>query len=480
MIHLNKILFISGTLLTVTLVYDFYLTKKSKLYTYEEVAKHNKQNDAWVTYKDTVYDISKFIENHPGGTDKIMLSVGKDIDKYWDIYQQHTNNPDIFNDILKPMEIGKLKVYEKKDQTDLYLNDPPRDSNLKFHNVSPCNAETINIMDNWITPNELWYIRNHHPVPNITDYELDIIDLDNNKISLSLDTIKKKKYKKVTSTMQCGGNRRKEFNKYGKTSGTPWGYGAISTAQWKGMDLQYLLSSIKDKRVKHIQFESIDGVKTSIPINKVLDPNGDVILAYEMNGEELPKDHGYPIRVIIPGYVGIRNLKWVKSIKLSDKEVEGPWQTGLSYKMLPPYIKDVKDIDLTKIPTMQEMPVQSCIVDYKIKDDKIIIKGFALSGGGRNIIRVDVSINNGKTWNLANLCKGSEQEINKAWAWTFWEIELDNRYVNNICCKAIDNAYNTQPEKPEQIWNMRGLNNNSWHKIKINLTKKTIPNWLFK
>ena len=69
---------------------------KSKLYTYEEVAKHNKQNDAWVTYKDTVYDISKFIENHPGGTDKIMLSVGKGIDKYWDIYQQHTNNPDIF------------------------------------------------------------------------------------------------------------------------------------------------------------------------------------------------------------------------------------------------------------------------------------------------------------------------------------------------------------------------------------------------
>ena len=97
--------------------------------------------------------------------------------------------------------------------------------------------------------------------------------------------------------------------------GTPWNIGAISTAEWTGVELRQLLIKNKDVidgKVKHIHFEGIDGVKASIPIEKVMNPYGDVILAYEMNGEELPRDHGYPLRVIVPGYVGIRNIKRLK------------------------------------------------------------------------------------------------------------------------------------------------------------------------
>ena len=81
-----------------------------KKYSYDEVSRHNNSNvGIWTTYKKNVYDITSFIDNHPGGKDKIMLSAGKSIEPYWNIYKQHTNNPDIINDILNPMKIiGKL------------------------------------------------------------------------------------------------------------------------------------------------------------------------------------------------------------------------------------------------------------------------------------------------------------------------------------------------------------------------------------
>lgn len=452
--------------------------KDKKSFTYDEVSKHNKNGNVWVTYGKNVYDVSKFIENHPGGKDKIMLAAGKGLEPYWNIYKQHTNDPTIVKNFLEPMKIGSLKDYDEnkyKDTVDPYLNDPIRDPELKFHSVSPCIAETPKdlIMDNWITPNELWYVRNYQPVPdiNIKDYKINITNKDF-KLSLSIDDIKQKlKNKKVISTIQCGGNRRGDLNVIDKTLGTPLNIGAISTAEWEGVLLRdlLLLSNVTDEdvlsgKVKHIQFEGEDGVKSSIPVEKAMNLYGDVLLAYKMNGEDIPRDHGYPLRLIVPGHVGIRNTKWIKNITISEEESEGTWQRGISYKGVPHYIKDVKHVDLNNIASVQEMPVQSCIVDVNKENDILKVKGFAWSGGGRGIIRVDVSPDDGNTWKMAKLKDGSDQPLNRAWAWTFWEVEIDpKKYKNKIYCKATDSSYNVQPEKLEYAWNIRGLNNNSWH-----------------
>ena len=455
--------------------------KIENTFTYDEVSKHNINNNIWVTYKENVYDISKFINNHPGGKDKIMLAAGKGLEPYWNTYKQHTNNPSIIKDILEPMKIGTLKDYNPdkyKDINDPYINDPNRDTDLKFHSVSPCNAETPkdSIMDNWITPNELWYIRNHHPVPiiNPKDFKLNISTKDST-LNLSLDDLKKLKSKKVITTIQCGGNRRGGLNDIEKTSGTPWSFGAISTAEWEGISLRDILltSGVTDKKVldgkvKHIQFEGEEGVKSSIPAEKAMNIYGDVILAYKMNGEEIPRDHGYPLRLIVPGHVGIRNIKWVKNIKTSTEEAEGTWQRGISYKGLPHYIKDVKKVNIDKVAAIQELPVQSCIVSVEKDENDVIVKGFAWSGGGRGIIRVDVSVDSGVNWQMADLKEGSEQPLNKAWAWTFWQTKFKKDDINSkmeLYCKATDSSYNVQPEKLEYAWNIRGLNNNSWHKL---------------
>ena len=102
------------------------------------------------------------------------------------------------------------------------------------------------------------------------------------------------------------------------------------------------------------------------------------------------------------------------------------------------------------------------------------IKGYAYSGGGRGIVRVDVSADGGKTWTTAALGRGSEQPLDRAWAWTFWEadIEVPAAAVSGgieIVCKAVDASYNVQPDSVEGIWNLRGINNNAWHRVKVDV-----------
>ena len=357
-----------------------------------------------------------------------MLAAGGAIDPYWNLYKQH--NEDIEKYILEPMKIGYIKESVNKSDNessinessinepsinDPYINDPIRSKELKYFNKQPCNAATpiYSIMDNWITPNDLWYIRNHHPVPKITgtvdDYKISIRDYNNKLYEIrygdiinlcnlyddnnehDVDDINGSTFKKnITTTIQCGGNRRAGLNTLSKTSGTPWNIGAISTAKWEGILLKKLLEHLKvniTNDVKHVHFESIDGVKVSIPIEKVLNNYGDVIIAYKMNSDYLPEDHGFPLRLIVPGFVGIRNIKWLKSISLSDKEIDGPWQSGISYKGIPHYIKDLNKLDEVKniknvenISSIYEMPVQSCIVDIVKRDSKYILRGFAWSG----------------------------------------------------------------------------------------------------
>lgn len=138
-------------------------------------------------------------------------------------------------------------------------------------------------------------------------------------------------------------------------------------------------------------------------------------------------------------------------------------------------MKSLENIDVEAIPSLQEQPVQSAIT-YPAKDtvlsagDIHTIKGYAYSGGGRGIIRVDVSIDGGKTWKNAKLTEGSQQPLDRAYAWTFWELDVDipesaAQSKLDIVCKATDASYNVQPDTVEGIWNLRGINNNAWHRI---------------
>ena len=461
------------------------------LYAKEDVAKHNSlQNGVWVTYQGHVYDITEFLGKHPGG-DKILLAAGGALEPFWAMYAVHQTDEVL--KMLKEYWIGELKAEDKKtapaDTNDPYRNDPERHPSLVVRSAKPFNAETPLALlgDCMVTPNSLFYVRNHLPVPDVDPktYRLEV-DLANGTklLILNLDELKSKfKQHTLTVAIQCAGNRRDEMNGIKKVKGLTWAEGAIGNAQWTGVKLRDVLlaTGIKDSDIglaKHIQFEGLDVDVSKAPygasmsLGKALDPKSDVLIAFAMNGEDIPKDHGYPVRIIIPGVVGARQVKWLSKIVVADEESRCHWQRN-DYKGFSP-CTDWDTVDFTSMPSIQDLPVQSAICEpangavLEAGTEEFTVKGYAWSGGGRGIVRVDVSPDGGKTWQIAEL-KKSEQPDGKAWGWTLWEatIPVKERETVEVCCKAIDSSYNSQPENVAPIWNLRGVLSTAWHRVKV-------------
>ena len=461
----------------------------------EEIARHNtKDAGIWVTFKDGVYDVTEFVENHPGG-DKLLLAAGSSIEPFWAMYNVH--NTEEVHTILETLRIGNLAEKDRSQRKEKvmenpFANEPARLPLLKVNSAQPFNAEPpLEVLaDSYITPTSLFYVRNHLPVPVVdpAKYRLEIEGEGTKTVSLSLEDLKSKFRKHyVTTTIQCAGNRRAELSTVKKVKGLNWEGGAIGNATFGGVYLRDVLKEagldLDHPTVRHIQFEGLDQdvvgqtYGASIPIDFVMNPQRQVLLAYEMNGEPLTPDHGYPLRVVIPGVVGARNVKWLGKVVASKEESKSFWQRR-DYKSFSPSV-DFSDVDWDSSPAIQELPVQSLICEPKadavIEGDTVDVRGYAYSGGGRRIVRVDVSYD-GKTWFTADLSPEAVQQPDyQAWAWTPFSAtleipkELRQKGKIELCCKAVDIAYNTQPEQPDAIWNMRGLLSNAWHRVPITI-----------
>ena len=388
-------------------------------------------------------------------------------------------------DWMEAYRIGNLSPEDAKrarsfQHGDMFESDPYRDPNLLPCTKKPfCGEPRIDLLTkDYYTPNELFYVRNHLAVPEIDPEEYILIvkghGLKKHKFTLEDLKTKFKKYE-ISTTLQCAGNRREDLHDGDhKIFIAPhWVVGAMSTAKWGGVRMRDVLKhcgldvdgmamgDVNPKKAKHVQFEGYDIDETglcyggSIPIDKAVDPLGDALFAFEMNGDPLPRDHGYPVRAIAPGHAGARQCKWLHKVIVSDKESKKSWQQKsckfpslesnrrvflyLSFSLrhhfvdrgFAPDINFEEDLShwppprLDQAPIVQEMPVQSLvcnppqnsIVGGKAATD-ITVKGVAWSGGGRKIERVDVSIDGGKTWTAAELYKPIEQRRNRHWAWT--------------------------------------------------------------
>lgn len=469
--------------------------KRLPHYSQEEVSKHKSpETGIWVSYKGGVYDITEFVDSHPGG-DKILLAAGRAIDPFWAMYAAHQTEET--ENLLEEMRIGDLVMENKNkevDPLDPYGQEPWHDRHpaVEARSQKPYNAEPpLELLtDKFLTPNALFYVRNHLPVPQVSmkDYRLKVkVEGRNSPTELTLEDLKAKfKQYTITAAIQCGGNRRNAMSKVKHVRGLPWGPAAISNAQWTGVRLRDVLAyaGMSEKQdFRHVQFEGLDHdlsgdhYGASIPIDKALSPDGDVLLAFEMNGEPLPLDHGYPLRVVVPGTVGARNVKWLSSITVSTEESPSFWQQN-DYKVFSPNVT-VESADYKTVRSMQEMPVQSAISEprdgFSVDASEMVVqvKGYAYSGGGRGVNRVDVSADGGQTWHLATLTDGHSQDCNTAWAWTLWQADLAIPKQHNgqmeIVCRAVDSSLNSQPEGIHSVWNFRGLGNNAWHHVKVNI-----------
>ncbi|MDP2437015.1 MAG: molybdopterin-dependent oxidoreductase, partial [archaeon] len=391
----------------------------------------------------------------------------------------------------------------------------------------PFNAEPPQgiLAEHLLTPSEAFFTRNHLPVPKADagSHRLELRTEDGSKVvRVSLGDLKSKFRKHVLlATLQCAGNRREEMSGFRKVQGLSWGNTAISTATWGGVLLRdvlehYGMAEELEFPLKHLHFIGLDNdgngthYAASIPAAKALSPSGDVLLAWEMNGSELPVDHGYPLRVIVPGYVGARNVKWLSAVVLSHEEVDSHWQRT-DYRILPPS-KDYRNVtveDYAQTVAIHDMPITSAICTpapgalFDADTTEIEMTGFAFSGGGRRILRVDVSADGGQTWESAQLVRTVAEDPNfidpssfegslpeearlrfqsgleaeesdflsgRTWHWALWSASVPVSWLDGeaqLLVKAVDESYNTQPRDISDVWNFRGLLNTSWHSVKV-------------
>ncbi len=358
----------------------------------------------------------------------------------------------------------------------------PAQSRLIVHQEQPLNAEPPGdlLRQSFLTPREYFFIRTHGSIPAVdpTSYRLLITGMVQRKRELSLDELRSiSPAHSVTATLECAGNRRGELMAAKPIPGeVPWRADVISTAKWRGVPLREVLQAAgMEAGARYVAFTSLDEAQfeggqvhfgSSIALEKAFSP--DVLLAYEMNDEPLAPEHGFPLRVIVPGYIGARSVKWLREITLQEHASTNPYQAR-DYKLFPPEIT-AKTADWSRAKPIEDLILNAVITTPQ--EGEIVaagptrIQGYAITGEGTPVERVELSVDGGKTWTTANIVERADP-----YAWCFWEVTVvlsPGDY--QMIVRAWDASKQTQPEDVRSLWNFKGYMNNAWHRVKIHVS----------
>ena len=293
----------------------------------------------------------------------------------------------------------------------------------------------------YLVPNAGFFVRNNNPTVHIDKktWRLQVYGTGVNKtVQFKFKDILKMPSHSVTKFIECAGNARKNYAAHcgGPVGGTQWWMGAIGVAEWTGVPLREVLERAKfRKSTVDVMPEALDalGVNRPISIQKALDD--ETLLVYAMNGEELPEDHGAPVRALVPGWVGIANIKWVGSINVSETPLFTRWNTT-SYVLFGDAYPDPVVLSTQDVKSAFELPEQGA----EFPAGKNTLKGRSWSGVG-TIKKVEVSFDEGKHWKEAKL-----RTPNLPQAWVRWDIKWKARPGQyNLQARATDSKGNTQP-----------------------------------
>lgn len=341
-----------------------------------------------------------------------------------------------------------------------------------IHGTEPQTFETPrpNFGTSALTATSLMFVRNNLPAPSEEELGLDDRDAWSLEVEgvqdageITLGELKKLGVQEVAMVLQCSGNGRAFFEH--DPSGSPWAVGASGNVMWTGVPVSAVAEAMGGV-VNEAQFvtgtggeeipEGLDErdtvVERSIPLEKGLD---DCLLAWEMNGEPLPRAHGAPLRLIVPGYFGVNNVKYIKRLAFTEEESDASIQTS-GYR-----VRDIGEGGETDQPTMWDMNVKSFVTlpaeDEPVQAGTVQIFGVAWSGGPV-VERVEVSIDGGESWEDAEFY-GPDLG---PYAWRRWvhTVEAEEGQDLQLTSRATDAEGETQPE--ERIENERGYLHNGW------------------
>ncbi len=346
----------------------------------------------------------------------------------------------------------------------------------------PWNIETpLHLLDDRITPFEKMFVRNNGLIPEKMDSKTWTLTIDGESVKTSktytLDDLRKKfKHHTYQLVLECGGNGRSGYDP--PASGNQWGQGAVHCAKWTGVRLKDILQDvgIKDDAVyigyygkdQHLSMDpSKSAISRGVPMHKALED--ETLVAWAVNGQDIPEFHGYPLRLVIGGWPASVSGKWLSKISVRNIVHDGAKMEGHSYKLPVNPVQPGEDLkpegDNYRI--IESMPVKS-IITYP-KSGAIIKEGtpLALRGhawaGDFKVREVFVSIDFGATWNQCKL-EAPENRL----AWQHWNIhqEFPQKGYYEVWVRAVDEKGVSQPMLAP-AWNPGGYLNNACERIAV-------------
>ena len=320
-----------------------------------------------------------------------------------------------------------------------------------------------------VTPTGMHYLLTHFDIPevDVASWRLEVGGLVTRPLSLSIDNLRALPSVTHTVTMECAGNGRALLNP--RPVSQPWLLEAIGTAEWTGTPLRGVLdeAGLSDKAVevlftgrdRGVQGDQTQDYQRSLTLDEAR--RGEVLLAYEMNGRPLEPQHGFPLRLLVPGWYGMTSVKWLDRIDAISEHFDG-YQMERTYR----YIQTAGDAgDPVELIRVRSLMIPPGIPDFMTRTRLVSAGSVELKGrawaGRLGISRVEVSSDGGETWSDAELDPSGPEFAWRGWSFTWGA--TPGRHT--LCVRATDTDGNVQPV--DQPWNRQGMGNNMAQRVEV-------------
>ncbi len=320
-----------------------------------------------------------------------------------------------------------------------------------------------------LTPSGMHYLLIHYDIPevNVSEWRLKIGGRVSKPLDLTLEEIKKRTARTIAVTMECAGNGRALFSP--RRISQPWLLEAVGTAEWTGTPLRGVLEEaglgndaaeiVFTGLDRGVEGDAVQSYQRSLTVSEAM--REEVLLAYEMNGEPLQPQHGYPLRLLAPCWYGMASVKWLDRIEATSEPFEG-YQMVQAYR----YAQAPDDTgDPVNFIRVRALMIPPGIPDFMTRTRLVQAGRVTLTGkawaGRLGVSRVDVSVDGGSTWSVTQM-----DEPVSPYAWRTWTYSWNAKPgAHTLCVRATDSAGNEQP--PEQQWNFGGYGNNSIQRVNV-------------
>ena len=353
------------------------------------------------------------------------------------------------------------------------------DAGLRILNDRPINAETpAHLLNDSITPTPFHFVRNNGLMPDVLgkgEWTLRVDGEVTRPTTFSIKDLRDNfRLVKMALLLECGGNGRAAYNPPAR--GNQWTTGAVANAYWTGVLYRDVLNAVglKPTAVYTAHYGTdlhASGnpdkivISRGVPIAKAM--KSDSIIAFEMNGEPIPLTHGAPLRLVVPGWPGSASQKWLNRISIRDQVHDGTKMTGKSYRIPNQPVPPGVEVENSNMRIIEAMPIKSLITSPKtghqhIHRETLLVSGHAWAGD-RLVVKVEVSIDFGSTWQRTRL----KMPLNPG-SWQDWScgLKLPGPGYYEVWARATDDQGIAQPMVVPG-WNPRGYLNNSTHRIAI-------------